>query len=111
MRYGLPRARMRLSIPLSAMLLCAACVGAPPIVTTPNACSTLIPDSWRAPVAGADLPDGNTVADWIAFGDAQTAQLDKANGRTVDALAIIGRCEARDMAAVKKAKPRFFGGF
>src|SRR3954469_9334350 len=79
MRYGLPPALLRLSIPLCAMLLCAACVGAPPIVTTPNACSTLIPDSWRAPVAGADLPEGNTVADWVAFGDAQTGQLDKAN--------------------------------
>jgi len=51
------------------------------------------------------------VADWVAFGDAQTGQLDKANGRTTDALAIIGRCEARDLAAVKKARPKFFGLF
>ncbi|GAA0335251.1 hypothetical protein GCM10009087_52020 [Sphingomonas oligophenolica] len=88
-----------------------ACAGAPPIVATPNACSTLIPDSWRAPVPGADLPGGKTVADWIAFGDAQTGQLDKANGRTTDALAIIGRCERRDAAAVKKARPKFLGLF
>jgi hypothetical protein len=51
------------------------------------------------------------VADWVAFGDAQTGQLDKANGRTTDALAIIGRCEARDLAAVKKTRPRFLGLF
>jgi hypothetical protein len=88
-----------------------ACVGTPPIVSTPNACSTLIPDSWRAPVKGADLPEGNTVADWIAFGDAQTGQLDKANGRTVDALAIVGRCEERDKAAVKHARTKFLGIF
>lgn len=59
---------------------------------------------------GAALPAGRTVADWIAFGDAQTAQLDKANGRTGDALDIIARCEARDAAAVKKvARPRILG--
>ena len=55
---------------------------------------------------GAPLPAGRTVGDWIAFGDAQTAQLDKANGRTGDALDIIARCEARDMAAVKHVARR-----
>ena len=55
---------------------------------------------------GAPLPAGRTVGDWIAFGDAQTAQLDKANGRTGDALDIIARCEARDMAAVKRVGRR-----
>ena len=111
MPSGLHLARTRLLIPLCAMLPLSACAGAPPIITTPNACSTLIPDSWREPVAGADLPEGNTVADWVAFGDAQTGQLDKANGRTTDALAIIGRCEARDLAAVKNARPRILGIF
>lgn len=72
----------------------------------------MIPDSWRDPIPGADLPKtGATVADWINFGDAQTGQLDKANGRTTDALAIIGRCEDRDKAAIKKAKPKFLGIF
>jgi len=52
------------------------------------------------------LPAGRTVGDWIAFGDAQTAQLDKANGRTGDALDIVARCEARDAAAVKRAARR-----
>jgi len=51
------------------------------------------------------------VADWIAFGDAQTGQLDKANGRTTDALAIIGRCEQRDAAALNKARPKILGVF
>ena len=71
-------------------------------MATPSACSTLLPDSWRQAIAGAPLPDGHTVGDWIAFGDAQTAQLDKANGRTSDAIGIIERCEARDRAAVQK---------
>ena len=96
---------------LGAILALGACAGAPAIVATPSACSTLIPDSWHQPVPGADLPDGNTVGDWVAFGDAQTAQLDKANGRTLDSLAVISRCEARDKAAVKAARPKVLGIF
>jgi len=56
------------------------------------------------------LPDGNTVGDWIVFGDAQTARLDQANSRTKDAIEIQRRCEARDAAAVKKATRRRFLG-
>lgn len=92
-------------------LALGGCMGSPPIIASPSSCSTLIPDSWRQPVPGADLPDGNTVGDWVAFGDAQTGQLDKANGRTTDSLAIIGRCEERDKAAVERAKPKLLGLF
>lgn len=60
---------------------------------------------------GAPIPDGQTVGDWVAFGDAQTAQLDKANGRTVDAISIVDRCEKRDATAVRKARPKFLGLF
>ena len=102
---------MRLLLPLSAMLALQACAAAPLIVATPSACSALIPDNWREGVPGAPLPDGNTVADWVAFGDAEGAQLDKANGRTVDALTIIGNCEKRDAAAIRKARPKFLGIF
>jgi hypothetical protein len=73
------------------------------------ACAALLPPDWKEGVAGADLPDGNIVGDWIAFGDAQTGKLDVANGRTKDAIGIIERCEARDAEAVKKAKRGFFG--
>lgn len=48
---------------------------------------------------------------WIGFGAAQTGQLEKANGRTVDAIGIIARCEDRDKAAIEKSKPRFLGIF
>ena len=72
----------------------------------------MIPDSWRQPVPGAPLPgDTSNVGDWIAFGDAQTGQLDKANGRTADTIGIIGRCEDRDRAALKKARPKVLGIF
>ena len=36
--------------------------------------------------------------------DAQTGKLDEANGRTRDAIGIVERCEARESAAVKKAR-------
>lgn len=78
------------------------------MTTQSAACSTLLPDEWRKGVAGAELPDGDTVGDWIAFADAQTGKLDMANGRTRDAIGIIERCEARDAAAVKKATRRWW---
>ncbi|MFO6447880.1 hypothetical protein ACLBKU_12105 [Erythrobacter sp. NE805] len=52
------------------------------------------------------MPSGSTVGDWIAFADAQTAQLDKANDRYAAAVGIVERCEARDREALKKAKRR-----
>ena len=120
MRSGTLKVPAGLSKPLSVMsgwrrsaaallmlTTLGACVGSPVIVATPSSCSTLVPTAWRTPVPGAPLTEGTTVADWIAFADAQTGQLDKANGRTVDTLDIISRCEARDRAAV--AKPKFLG--
>lgn len=87
-----------------------ACAVGPPIVTTQSAaCSTLLPTEWSQGVAPAPLPDGDTVGDWIAFGDAQTGKLDQANGRTKDAIGIVSRCEARDAKAVKAASRGFFG--
>lgn len=107
------KALTRLSILPLAMLAfgLSACV-APTVLTQGAGCSSLIPDSWRAGIAGAPLPEGNTVGDWIVFGDAQTARLDQANSRTKDAIEIQRRCEARDAAAVKKAtRSRFLGIF
>ena len=47
---------------------------------------------------------------WIGFGVAEAGQLQKANGRTRDAIGIVGRCEARDAAAVHQAARRKFLG-
>jgi len=79
-------------------------------VTTQSAsCASLLPAEWKAGVAGAALPAGDTVGDWISFGDAQTGKLDEANGRTKDAIGIVERCEKRDASAVKRASRGFFG--
>lgn len=79
-------------------------------MATPSACASLIPQTWVNGVEGAPLPAGNSVGDWVAFGDAQTGRLDMANGRTSDVIGIIGRCEARDQAAIKPRR-RFLGLF
>lgn len=80
-------------------------------MAAPSACSSLLPSEWREGVPGADLPQGSTVGEWIAFADAQTGQLDKANDRTKAAIGIVERCEERDREAVKRARPKFLGVF
>lgn len=84
-----------------------SCAG-PTVLSTPNSCSSLIPESWSQGVAGAELPADDTVGSWISFGDQQTARLDQANGRTRDTITIVSKCEARDAAAVKRATRRWW---
>lgn len=84
---------------LAALTACSA----PTVLSTPNSCASLLPEDWKQGVAGAPLPDGDTVGDWIQFADAQTGKLDQANDRTSSAIGIVERCEARDAQAVKRA--------
>lgn len=100
--------RLAVGLNLVVGLNLAAC-GVPVVTSTPASCSTLLPADWSQGVAGAPLPEGDTVGDWISFGDAQTGRLDQANGRTRDAIGIIARCEERDATAVRKATRGFFG--
>jgi hypothetical protein len=85
--------------------LCA-CASQPLVIRPASACSTLVPEGWRDGVDSAPIPTEDTVGKWIAFGDAQTGQLDKANGRTSDTLSIVQKCEARDAETAKALKPR-----
>ncbi|WP_336981589.1 hypothetical protein [Altererythrobacter fulvus] len=80
-------------------------------MAAPSACSRLLPDEWREGVPGADLPAGQSLADWMIFGDAQTGQLDKSNDRYRAAVGIVERCEERDRQAVKSSRSRLFGLF
>lgn len=59
---------------------------------------------------GAPLPQGQAIGEWIAFNDAQTGQLDKANERNSAAISVIERCEARDAAAAAATRKRRFLG-
>lgn len=75
------------------------------VVSTPSACSSLLPADWLNGVDSADLGDGGALlSDWIKFADAQTGQLDKSNDRYKAAVGIVSRCEERDRAALKKVK-------
>ena len=102
MRSDSRRVLTRLSILLCVMPGLPGCAGGPVIETTLSACSSLLPDEWAKGVSGADLPQGDTVADWIAFGDAQTGRLDVSNDRYAAAVGIVQRCEERDAKAVKR---------
>ncbi len=108
----MPKARTTLLIPLCAMLALTACAGGPPIVTANAAgCAQLLPEAWKKGVEAAPLPEGNTVGDWISFADATVGKLDVANDRTVSAIGIVERCEARDAAAVKRATRKWYQVF
>jgi hypothetical protein len=99
---------MKPTVVLAALLL-SGCSSTPVINAPSSSCVTLVPAEWRAGVPGAPLPDGDTVGDWIAFGDAQTGKLDQANGRTRDTIGIVERCEARDREAVRRAGRGWLG--
>jgi hypothetical protein len=93
-----------------APVLLTACAGTPIVTAIPNSCATLLPQEWKQGVAGAPLPDGDTVGDWVSFADQQTGKLDIANDRTKASIGIIERCEARDKLAVERATRRRFLG-
>lgn len=101
--------RLAIGLNLVAALTLAGCAGTPIVTAMPNSCASLLPAEWKQGVAGAPLPDGDTVGDWIAFADQQTGKLDQANDRTKAAIGIVERCEARDAVAVKRATRGFFG--
>ncbi len=73
-----------------------------------SSCSKLIPDAWRQPVAGADLPPDDSAGSWIKFGDAQTGKLDTANDHSLSGLGIIERCEERDKAVQIKIEKKWY---
>jgi|TARA_R100001224_G_scaffold109325_1_gene86625 hypothetical protein len=84
-----------------------------------------VPQDWRSGVAGTAAPANvalppvghpdaieayaDLAREWMKFGVGQTGQLQKANGRTADAIGIIERCETRDRAAIERARPKILG--
>jgi hypothetical protein len=77
-----------------------------------------LPSEWEKGVQPVDLPTGAKLPDghddarpWQAGFVGQTGQLEVANGRYGDAVGIVRRCEARDAAAVKRARPKLLGLF
>lgn len=95
-----------------ALVALALCLGgcatrlSPPILAALD-CSALIPQSYRAPVPPTPLPPANaTAGDWIVAMDGQTTQLDQANGRASDLVAIADGCQARQQAVLSALNPK-----
>lgn len=68
-----------------------------------SACSSLVPPSLRADVAGVELPSLTATAGdlWIAF-DGQTGRLEMANTYRAAAIQIVEACERRDQQAAAR---------
>lgn len=85
---------------ICAALALAACGDKVVVSTPPVRCNTFIPESWSQGVASAPIPDteGMSLLDqvkaWAGAYVAADGQLDKANGRTRDAIEIDRQCEA-----------------
>lgn len=60
---------------------------------------------------GAPLPPSDSAGDWIAFGDKQTGQLDKANGDKRGVRGIVALCKRKQAEADAAAKPRHWWQF
>lgn len=103
---------------MPTLLLVPACVSSPPIIASKAACSTLVPETWRAgvgvsklqPVA-EDATDLERLKIWQQFAIDTVGRVITADSRTADTIGIIERCEARDAEAVRKARPKFLGIF
>lgn len=107
----MPKARLTRLIPLCAMLVLPACVSAPLSVTAqPAGCAAILPPEWEKGVEAPEFSgEGDQVGDWVSYADAVTGKLDVANDRTVSAIGIVERCEARDKEAIRRGSRGFFG--
>ena len=100
------------------LLLATGCVSSPPIIASRTACSTLVPKAWRAgvgvpklaPVA-PDASDLDRLKSWQQFGLEAASRIMTGDSRTADSIGITERCEARDLEAVRKSRPKFLGIF
>ena len=97
-RYWLHRT---LAFPLAvlAMLGLASCASGYRPVPIQYACASRVPPQLADDVPSAPLPVENTVGQWVAFGDAQTGQLERANDEKSTALWIVRQCEAEAKSA------------
>ena len=87
-----------LSTLLSFGPLISGCVTTKPIVTNLAAfhCAQDLPPSYRKPVLSAGLLSPNETVGGLAVKyDAQTANLDRANERTSDVIALVDSCNKR----------------
>lgn len=121
------RSTMRLMCLALLTLAVPACVGRPVVVASASHCTSLIPAEWGKGIEGAPVPAPaapkpagvaeqlaqaiEELKKWVGFGVDESNRREQANGRTRDAIGIARRCEERDAAAVRRARPKVFGLF
>jgi hypothetical protein len=78
-------------------------------------CTELVPASWFDGVPGAPVPEARTdndaiaaLKEWVGFGVAESGQREKANDHYREAMGIVTRCTARDVAADKATAKRWW---
>lgn len=106
---------MRKTIALAALAL-AGCINRPVVSTPPADCASLVPAGWHDGVEAAPVPENAPVqlgqpltaatvaaiiGPWASAYVVMSGMLEKANGRTADAIDIVKRCET----LVNKARP------
>ena len=94
---------------LLALLVGALSACAAPIVLTQGAlpCGEMVEASGLLePTPGAALPASDAGGEWVAFGDRQTGQLDKANADKGGVRGILTTCADWQAKAAAAAKPR-----
>lgn len=111
MKSGKRLRAIAMLLPIALLAGCAATV----VRGGASSCSDLLPSEWEKGVDPVDFPvsakleDGHDDArPWQEGFVGQTGQLEKANGRTADAIGITRRCEARDREAVRKSSKRWW---
>ncbi len=99
---------------MTRIALCAAlaltltgCISRPVVTSPPARCASLVPPSWAEGVEATPVPDTSDLSlldqlkAWAGAYVAMGGQLQKANGRTADAVQIVQRCEEM----VNEARP------
>ena len=111
MPFSARRGRPTPLILASCLPLLAGCAGTVPMPVILSAlnCAPLIPQSYRQPVPPAALPSP-TIGAIAAALDQQTGQLELANARTSDVIAITEACDKRaaEVQAALAPKRRFW---
>lgn len=88
-------------------VLASACTTVPVVIQPALACTDFLPDHLKQHVPSATIPEGAlNVGKLEDFGDAQTGQLDKANGRGDDIKDICAAVDAANKKAAKALAPR-----
>jgi len=97
------------------MLAVTGCAGSIVVRADATPCTALVPGGLRDDVPDQPEPPAGVsdplaaLKDWIGFGVQERADKRAEQTRKTAIVELIDRCEARDRAALKAARPKFLG--